>query len=289
VKLKDLIVSSKFILPEVENTLRKYGAVVIPSYINVDHLCKLQEEWEAIYHQRTQEGIEYLTRVGGDVADYVLLNRRKLGNEQFPFINKIFSDRNFFRLANRVVGHPYCLNEEVYATYDIGRDSEIAASHFDKTWNLKFMIYLHDITEIGWGAFGVHPGTQSLGREIFRKWFDRCGINNVVEVGSPAYYQMGNDIIPTDLPECIDIFAPAGTLIIFGTDIFHRAGFLSKGNERKILRGHTAPGYFSLRAGYRIKRYSRQWLRAEPWEINNKPYHRFSTRGFLNFFQEKIG
>lgn len=281
IQLKDFTVSASFDLFEVEDALRRWGVAVLPRWLDGSDVVQLRKEWDAIHHKRNDDSNESVLSVGGDVADYAALYRSKSGAEEFEVVNKIFSCEKIERLVERVMGKPYLLNEEVYATYDLGADKEIASSHFDKTWNLKFMVYIEDILQTQHGAFSVHPGTQGLSRQEFRKWFDQYGVNNEVIVGTPAYYAMGNDNVPPNLSECVEILAPAGTLIIFSTDVYHRGGYLKLGATRRILRAHSHPGYLALGAGDKIRRGSRQWDRGEQWEKNGKKYRRFSKDGLL--------
>ncbi|HAT1820639.1 hypothetical protein OQJ35_04380 [Legionella pneumophila] len=283
IQLKDFTASPNFQVTEVVLILRKYGVVLIPNWLTKEDLKKLSDDWHAIRNQRYNEDCLCVHRVGGNVADYAALYRSKPNAEQFQAVNQIFNHPKIIELVNRIVGRPNLLNEEIYATYDLGKGEEIASSHFDKTWNIKCMIYLHDILGPGYGAFAVHPGSQYLARRKFKNWFQKNCSNNSIEIGTPEFYGMGNEEIPDELGECIEIFAPAGSMIIFSTDVFHRGSYLKEGRERKIIRGHTYPGYQLPGSGDKIRKYLRQWLRGEQWELHNKQYKRFSRDGFLEW------
>ena len=145
-------------------------------------------------------------------------------------------------------------------------------SHFDKTWNLKFMLYLNDINNEGEGAFGVHPKTTSLARAQFKEWFNTNKRFGAVKVGSEVYYSMTNQELPADLTEFVEIHGNAGTLIVFNTDCFHSASRLNVGNTRKILRAHTYPQRKMLGIDDRLSTWSRHYSRGEAWEINSIKY-----------------
>ena len=102
-----------------------------------------------------------------------------------------------------------------------------------------------------------------------------------MEIGTPGYYEMGNEEIPESIGECVEIHAPAGTLIVFGTDVYHRGGRLLKGRQRRILRAHSYPGYAFPGSGDKIRKSARQWRRGEPWEREQIRYQRFSQDGWL--------
>lgn len=279
--LADFTVSAEFDLTEVEASLRKWGVAVLPGWLKGKELTALRTEWDRIREVRNDDAFACVTRVGGEAADYASLCRSVPGAEKFTYVNQIFNSPQIAQLCERVVGRPYLLNEEVYATFDIGQDLEVAPSHFDKTWTLKFMVYLEDIVESGRGAFSVHPGSHHLGREAFRTWFGRIAENNAIRVGTPEYYSMDNDVLPKTLPECVEILAEQGSLIIFSTDTFHRGGFLAAGHERRIMRAHTYPGFAMLENNDILRKSSRYWSRSESWEVSGQSFSRYSGAGFV--------
>lgn len=283
VTLADLTVSPEFRLDEVDACLSRWGAAVLPGWVRDEALAALRRDWQLIRDERNDPDSACIRKVGGSVADYAALYRSRPGGRRFPQVERICADPRIVALCDRYIGWPYLLNEEVYATYDIGRGAEIAGSHFDKTYNLKFMIYLDDNLESGGGAFSVHPGSQPIGRRRFREWFTRHSVAGAAEIGTPEFYQMGNEDVPDDLGPCVEILAPAGTLIIFGTDTFHRGSLLEPGRERRILRSHCYPGYRLPRTEDLIRQSSRQWTRGEPWETRRKRYSRWSVDGALEF------
>lgn len=270
VSLADITVSNGFVDSEVEKTLSRYGAAVLPGWIKDQELEKLRQEWDDIWSKRKDKSAPYVHHVGGDVADYASLDREASEAKQFEAVNGVFEHPKIVRLAELVVGQPCKMNSAVYATYDLGKGAEVAPSHFDKLWNLKFMIYLEDILEKGRGAFGVHPGSTPLARRQFREWFSSVAEDGAITVGAPEYYTMNNEILPEDLPPFVEILAPAGTLIIFSTDVFHRGSYLESGRERRIFRAHTAPADQVLRSGTKITMQSAQWHRGEEWETGGK-------------------
>jgi len=275
--LKDFTVSSALGLREVEDCLRRWGAAVVPAWLSSEEVSLLNSDWEAIRALRHRDDVPYVHHVGGSVADYAALYRSVPGGNQFPAIERVFGDKLLAGLADKIVGAPYLLNEEVYATFDQGTGAEVAPSHFDKAWNLKFMVYLHDIMEPDSGAFGIHPGSHVIGRKQFRTWFSKNTAGNAVKVGAGGFHEMGNDHLPEGLNDCVEILAPAGTLIIFSTDVFHRASRLAEGRTRRILRAHCCPGYQLPIPGDIWRKSGRQWIRGE------HEYARLSVDGYLEF------
>lgn len=284
--LDDITVSGGGDLREIAACLRKYGAAVLPGYIEPDQLTRLSAEWDKLRAARN-DGNPAIRRVGGDVADYAALDRTAGTKAEFPAIEAVFDNDRVRSLVREVVGFPCMLNSEIYATYDVGADRAIADAHFDKTWNLKFMVYLEDIMESGKGAFGVHPGSMGEARRRFREWFDGICRDGAVDVGTDEFYSMPNERLPNNLAPFVEILAPRGSLIIFNTDVYHSGSYLKAGCERRILRAHTYPGERLLGIGDKMPRNSRHYERGEKWEKTGKGFSRFSKEG-LGEWGEKM-
>lgn len=286
VSLKDLTIENGFDIDTVESYLQKYGVAVLPSLIQGEELEQAKHDWQKLRDMRDHK-ISGIRRIGGDIADYAALDRNIIRKNEFHSIERIFASNEITKLANKVIGSPCMMNSEVYATYDIGNDKALCESHFDKTWTLKFMLYLEDNLETKGGAFGIHPGSMGAARKIYREWFDRVSKNGALDVGTDEYYSMPNEGIPNNLLPFVEILAPAGSLLIFNTDVYHAGSFLQKGKERKILRAHTYPGKRLLGIGDRVKRNSRSYERGESWEQRGKLFSTFSKIGISEFFEEQ--
>ncbi|HIE84168.1 MAG TPA: hypothetical protein EYQ00_10115 [Dehalococcoidia bacterium] len=153
---------------------------------------------------------------------------RELGSELQPHIPHIFSliAGRFPRELSSLFGTPRL--DAVFLTHDFRNDQGIAANgylHFDKIPTLKFMLYLTDC-EASSGAFSCIPGSHTLGRRLRLENSDN---NRIAESNSPFSY----------LHEMIEpINGPAGTFIVFHTDILHCGGRVEDGRERIVARSH---------------------------------------------------
>tara|TARA_R100000152_G_C6738435_1_gene162399 strand:- start:713 stop:1093 length:381 start_codon:yes stop_codon:yes gene_type:complete len=122
----------------------------------------------------------------------------------------------------------------VFATHDYKFEGELARNgwlHFDRHWRLKFFIYLTDIDESS-GAFGCSAGSRALGQKLrTNAWGAKNyeGVKNRIELDYPELLE--------EWP-CEPVEAPAGTLIVFDTDTFHKGGKCDEGKERLIVRLH---------------------------------------------------
>ena len=101
--------------------------------------------------------------------------------------------------------------------------------HFDRLRCLKAMVYLTDV-EKGCGALSIAPNSHLKGRELRR------------EFQNMNSYEDKPNRIELDYPELMvdphEICAPAGSLILFDTDSFHKGGDVAKNKERLIIRSH---------------------------------------------------
>jgi hypothetical protein len=252
--LAELTVSSSFDLDEVVKCLHTNGAAVLPGFAPAATVEALKAE----FHQALDdEDQEYLYKINYQPGRAVSLMRGRIPQDRYRAINSFFGQIKMQELCNRYVGYPQQMNYEIYATHEFRPGVDIAPTHFDKLWTLKYMVYLNDIA-VENGAFGVIPGSHVHARKVFRDIFEKYNLKRL-EMSNDRYHGMGNDVVPPELGRVVDITGSAGTMIIFDTDTFHHAGTVTGGHERMILRAHTGPAvtYTSVRKG------SRQWWRGE--------------------------
>ena len=266
--LKDFTVSGAFEVKDVESCLRKYGAAVLPGWYRSAGLADLREEFTKILDDRDECYIYPINYAPGKA---VSIMRAQLPAAQYPLINQAFSDPLMENLARSYIGKgDVLLNYEVYATHEFMPSIDVAPTHFDKLWTLKYMLYLNDIGP-GCAPFGVIPGSACVARSRFREIYAKNNLQRLW-MDDDRYQTMDNSSLPADFGPVVDITGPAGTLIVFDTDTFHHAGVVAEGRERMILRGHSGPAitYKSVRKG------SRQWWRGE------RPF------GLLDIWKDKL-
>lgn len=100
--------------------------------------------------------------------------------------------------------------------------------HFDRRRSYKAMVYLTDVTEKD-GPFSVVPRTHTIAAPLRRATINKSYQDrpNRIKLDYPELYQ-----------EPTKILGPAGTLILFDSDIFHEGGKIQKGHQRKLIRSH---------------------------------------------------
>ncbi|MDA8978292.1 phytanoyl-CoA dioxygenase family protein [bacterium] len=124
--------------------------------------------------------------------------------------------------------------KSVIATHDYVSTQNWARQgwlHFDKVRSFKFFLYLSDI-DISCGALHLSPKSREQGTKL-SKFMTKKGLyesKRRLEESSLEY-------VKAFPPEPVE--GPAGTLIVFDTDTFHKGGVVEEGKERLIVRLHN--------------------------------------------------
>ena len=226
-QILDVITLAKSNLQNIEQTnslLLDQGIVIIPDYLSTEDLDTLNQEFEVIFSLKNDyvKPFDYSEGRGANL----LLD--KVDPNVLPLTKNTFSQSWMRELSDLYLGGESALNSDIYVVNDVVGSKHVANDlHFDVLQTFKFFIYLTDTT-VENGAFTCAPGTQKRSIAL-RK---RHGTNISYE----------NRHLTRDLPvkpeEIIPIEGKAGTLIIFDTEVFHKAGHVSNG-ERRVMRGHT--------------------------------------------------
>lgn len=122
------------------------------------------------------------------------------------------------------------ISHEFTDAYGLERNGYL---HFDRIWTFKYFYYLTDVMSHANGPLCVAPRSHRLGQKLRSQ-----------ELHKP--YEFQRNQIERDYPEIYSeiqsqvtpIFGPAGTLIVFNTDLFHMGGKVKDNQERKVCRLH---------------------------------------------------
>lgn len=229
----DLLNAIELSRPDYEaaiEALDRFGVCVVRNYLNADRLQQLVVEHANAFDSK-DKGVylvqRHPTNEDGLVARCKLLH---LG-DGFSQTIRIFNSNFMKNVANTYFGNtPVALNEDIFFTHEKASEKAILPWHFDRQQALKFYINLIDVDENN-GAFEYDIGSHREGH--FRANFY---VLSGIKIG-----EIPNDIPERELRNPIVIAAKAGDLVIFDADGFHRGGIVSKGEERKVVRGHTRP------------------------------------------------
>jgi len=126
---------------------------------------------------------------------------------------------------------------ELFITHEFKNNSGLARNgylHFDRIHTFKYMLYLTDCDEDS-GPFSCIPETHKIARKLREETWNRensyDNLKNRIFVDYPELGVKEADLVP--------ITGPAGTLIIFDTDMFHLGGRVRPGKERLLIRLHV--------------------------------------------------
>jgi len=239
----------------VLSALREEGIFVSQSFLDESSLNNLINEFDFLMNHNPA-GTRFEQHPAGKCLR-ILLN--KIDKQLIKQILQIFNSDVLCDIAESYLPRKSSINKDIVLTHEF-KNTPITADHFDATHALKFLIYLQDTNEEN-GAFSYIPGSHKENNRI-RKDFLRFG-NRLVDLPNIA----GDD---QEL-KFTSIDAPAGSLIIFDTDGFHRGGIPKVGKERRIIRSRCI---FANQPAKKPKLFSPQWW----WESDCNPLRIFAPK-----------
>ncbi|MDA7803428.1 phytanoyl-CoA dioxygenase family protein [Crocinitomix sp.] len=208
------------------DVLKENGIAVIEEFYDLDTVKELIKEFNFILSNE----ISGVSKFDYSVGQCKIINKLECDFANFKKTQEIFYRNDFQDIADAYLKVNNELNKEIFVVKDIvGSKHHANDLHFDVVSTFKFFIYLTDTNEEN-GAFSCVPGSHKRTAKIRE------------ELGDDISYE--NRELTRKLPytedEVISVNGKAGTLIIFDTDVFHKAGNVIKG-ERLVMRGHTRP------------------------------------------------
>ena len=157
------------------------------------------------------------------------VNEEYLINAGLTNMHRVFFNKEFINISKRYLESKdidFC--HDIYVMKDqVGTRTHAHDLHFDVIPQLKFYFYLNDVTKEN-GAFEYVPGSHKWTKKIRSSWPEKINFQD------RAFTRR----LPDKFGPSIPLEAKAGTLVIFDTDTFHKAGTVSQG-ERFVARGHT--------------------------------------------------
>jgi hypothetical protein len=204
--------------------LKSNGVTIIPAFYDSDKLKKLNSEFDRLLEAKEP----WIKKMDYSNGRAVSVWTKDMEAGLYPETLKTFTDPLMQRITSAYLGEKVRSNIGIYFVNDVvGTKHHANDLHFDVERSLKFFIYLTDTTKEN-GAFFCAPGSHLRSSEIRKKWKDKVSYGNR-EISRS---------LPVKEEEVIPLEGAAGTLIIFDTDVFHRAGFVDKG-ERRVMRGFS--------------------------------------------------
>ena len=230
----------------IEPTLEKlaeYGVLILENYLDQENLESLRKEYEAIL-QTENNYISVLDYPQG-VARIIEFDDMEAND--FPKTHEVYSSNFMRQVADRYLGTPNYFNHQIYVARDEHEEvNALNQLHYDKISTLKFFLYLNDIDESN-GAFEAVPGSHKLAQSIM-EFYQKRG---------KKIANLPNRSLPESLNKPVPMVAKAGSMIVFTSDTYHRAGRVEQGKNRMIMRGHCRPKPMTK---YSPDLFSKQWF-----------------------------
>ena len=227
-KLKELSDSENKSIDLIVNEVNNKGYVILDSALTPDTLALLKKEYDNFFLD--------------DEAKFY--NVDKHDGARCIRVKPFWSLRNFLKYPVTLSFFRSALCEKVaknfygFCLYRLNFMSEIFVHntcetnqplshklHWDRHQTLKFWVYLDDI--------GIDNGPMRVER-------DSVGRNSIqrLSLGHHTKLLGGVDNLVIPVEKVVNMTAPAGSILIHNTDASHGATSVSKGYERKIMRGH---------------------------------------------------
>ena len=230
ISIKEISLQKNSTNDEILAYLQKYGVLRVENFINNKQTSQLLKDFENIYNsgEKWAENTDYSS------GRCCRVNRSLINSQRFKNTAEVFGSDWMKNICNLYLGAKSLLNHEIFLVHDVPNSVHIAQDlHHHKIPTLKFFIYLTDTTTEN-GSFYCVPGSHKT-----TKLSQKTNRQQSITPDFESTRDIPKDMIGKQIP----VEGKAGTLIIFDTDVFHRAGKVSSG-ERFVMRGHSRKNIF---------------------------------------------
>lgn len=212
---------------EILETVKKFGACRIPDFLSSDETAALACEVDRLLNENV-EGVSVHADLG-----HTFVKRADAGHldqKTFAQLQACVFHKGLKEITESYYGDETNYPAKLFFVHSTGRAEEPVEElpyllHYDRHQFLKFAYYLTDVTEND-GPTYVVPGEVHHIRE-----------QRLAAIASGDLGRGDNVLEPRG--EEVALTGPAGTLIVFDTDVPHRAGQLASNHSRKVLRIDT--------------------------------------------------
>ena len=239
---------------DVLGLLDRFGVAMVPGAFAAD-LNALRAEFDAAFDAESDvpaelsaTGKNLSRRLGRtDTGRHLKLDRDADMAALLPVAHAIFSSERVAAVTRGYLGSPASPARHVILTEDYEPREQILAEHFDELNSLKFYVYLDEIDEDN-APFQAIPGTHLQGKQIRQaEWLRVDDYNSIKsrvfeQYSQEFFYSIFGMFKELLLTRRVRFTAPAGTLLIFDTDLLHSAGRLGEGRRRRVMRASSYRG-----------------------------------------------
>lgn len=218
---------------KVLQSLNDFGICIIEDFLSLSELKALEQEAYKSFELNTSAVYQHSGVKNGRAS---CLKINELEKQDWLATSSVFESAFFSQIAEGYFPEGVIKNKMIYTVEDIkGTVHGAQDFHFDINNSLKFLIYLTD-TDANNGAFSCIPGSVFKSKQIRNKYADRV---NLSEENKDFARKISRDLDYDSKDEYI-VNGARGTLIVFDTDTFHKAGKVSEG-KRLVMRSHNYP------------------------------------------------
>jgi Phytanoyl-CoA dioxygenase (PhyH) len=196
--------------------LRVDGVVLVPGYLDAEAVAQATREAHELF-ERTPPWAHHEDY---SIGQSVRMERGDVDGAAFPVIASAFARPELEAVVSAFFGAGYIFSRTIYAILDIvGSITHVQQLHYDKMRHLKSFIYLTDVG-VENGPFHCLPGSHLLASEAQRENREKFIVPSDADVRR----------LPAGLAgQGKPVLGPAGTLILFDSDILHHAGVVTEG------------------------------------------------------------
>lgn len=210
----------------IVHAVKSDGIVVLDRFFGQNELTTLNGEFSALFKGENVEGTKRHQKT--EYLDAKHLMPERLDRKKFPALSGLTDDTVLRKAAEDYFRKPIIYPQKIFATWSAGTERPVQALpfvlHTDRFHMFKYMIYLHDVNAAS-GAMVAAPGRH---RELAQKRLDW--------LASGRPYEKRPNILDDIDFELVPIEASAGSVLVFDTDVPHKAGHVRKGLERRSIR-----------------------------------------------------
>jgi hypothetical protein len=214
---------------EIAKAVRHHGVAHIPSFLPTEDTEALARECRKLLIG--SEPWAELREYGSGRSVEIL--RIRVDAEAYPVLALTFSASFLREIVERYYGQDALFAEQIWVMEDVvGTHTIVQELHYDKLAHLKEFLYLTDVG-LDQGPFVCVPRSQDVarGQERARR-----------AVGNIPTDRDARELPGTLADREVAVTGPAGTLIVFDTDIAHRAS-APMSESRLVARSLSyAPG-----------------------------------------------
>jgi hypothetical protein len=200
---------------DVAGTVGEYGVAAVHGFLDSSVVDELSRESLALFSDDSRWVMHEPYGRGRSVR----VLREEIDQRRYPALATVFGSPYLEQVTAAYYGMGYLFATHVWVMEDVvGTTTVTQELHYDKLAHLKHFFYLSEVGP-GNGPFRCVPGTQSFARAAQAARRARGEVPTDAEVR----------VLPDDLEGEIAVLGARGMLIVFDTDIAHRATVPTEG------------------------------------------------------------